>query len=155
MRIRYLSGSFLFNSCTYICVYLLFLLYALDITSESLFLHCCAVWSNRCWAVVCTPALRPGLQPPVGALPAGSSLPAALPQHSKETHAHTHTQVFQYVYFLTVYETSVRNATSSFSWTWRATRCTSRRPTATAPSDISPQRLQTLEWVIIIAINLL
>lgn len=52
--------------------------------------HRCPVSSNRCRAVIFAAALRPGLQPPAGALPAGSPVPAALPQHSEETHTHTH-----------------------------------------------------------------
>lgn len=44
---------------------------------------------NRRGTVVFSPAFRPGLQHPAGAFPAGSSLLAALPQHSKDAHMHT------------------------------------------------------------------
>lgn len=98
--------------------------------------HRCPVSSNRCRAVIFAAALRPFLQPPAGTLPAGSPLPAALPQHSEETHTNAHACKFQ---------TEKLSPASCFSSTCRATRSTSRKPTAAAPSHTSHQRPLTTE----------
>lgn len=124
----------------------------------SLYLHMCAYvvymfsisW-NRCGAVVLAPALRPGLQPPAGALPAGSSLLTALPQNSKDTHALPGSCMGFSGYKHSPHiprmrpERCCKNVISLCSLIWRGTRCSSRRLTAPAPFDIFLQRRPMLE----------